>query len=230
MKNSTQLEGIVLSSWAFGEEDRLACLFTKERGKIKVIARKAQSSRQMVKQGVTPLSQISFTARRRRGDFFLLEESKTLRSYLGLRRGFERLQAAQYIVNTIDQTQLIEKAAPSLYDLLQRSLQQIHKGASPPAIALCFLFKTLQHEGLLDLSLCCAHCQRPSSPLFHAEGEWYCPHHTPYGALPFLAEEQTLLQTLLQARSFQTVCTHHTLAHQVFEKMKKQKANLFFHF
>ncbi len=140
--------GIITHAIAFKEYDRIISLFTPNNGLIKVVVKGA--FREKHSQGATtqPLGFIEAECVRRGGELYSCSNLEMIDSHTALRNDIKTLQAACEMLQIINATQLAEKNAPKLYQLLRIYLKQLPLAENAQAVALSFKLKTLRHEGL----------------------------------------------------------------------------------
>lgn len=118
---SYRVEAIVLRRTDFGEADRLVTLYTRERGKIRALAkgvRKPQSR----KTGHVELymrSQMQLAAGR---TFDIVTQAELVEAYQPLREDLVRLTYAAYVVELLDRFVQEEEPNRALYALLAEAL------------------------------------------------------------------------------------------------------------
>ncbi|MFC2130448.1 DNA repair protein RecO [Bacteroidota bacterium] len=136
-------EGIVLNSRKHGETSKIISLFTKDYGKISVIAKGARKSKNKFGSSLDPLSYCSIVVYMKSGrNLHLLSNSEL---YIPLRRiynSFNHLTAGLVIVEAISQTQDIKEVSNEIFRLATESLIKLNElNKNPLSVSTCFLIK-----------------------------------------------------------------------------------------
>jgi len=102
----TKTEAIVLKSMKFGDTSKIATLYTKDHGKIKVIAKGIRKPKSRLAGALQTLSHIQIVFyRKRTSEIYLLSQSETIKSYQSLYKDLNRYVfacAALELLNLID--------------------------------------------------------------------------------------------------------------------------------
>lgn len=146
-------EGILLRTAPYGDYHLMTTFFTKENGLITCSAPYSRSPKNRLAAILHPFNVIEFTCTAQNREIEKLKEAQLVYAYLELRSSIECLEAASLICNKLLRSQLPEKQAPLLYELLKKYLKMLPESHCPDAVAGSFLIKLLHHEGLLDLHL-----------------------------------------------------------------------------
>lgn len=146
-------EGILLRTAPYGDYHLMATFFTKENGLITCSAPYSRSPKNRLAAILHPFNEIEFTCTAQNREIEKLKDAQLLHANLELRSSIECLEAASLICNKLLRTQLPEKPAQLLYQLLKKYLKLLPESHCPAAVAASFLMKLLHHEGLLDMNL-----------------------------------------------------------------------------
>lgn len=197
-----RIEGLIIQSVKFQDFDQILEIFTTHSGILKLIVKGAFSKKQGKGAMTSPLVRAEFIYLPRKGEIHACREISLLNSHLKLRERLEVLEASIEMLKAIHETQLPNKPAPDLYQLLIRYLEKMPLVSDPYALAASFRLKLLRHEGFLGLSNQCTSCGIPLSTLHIVEGESFCRSHAPHHHLEFDKDEAPLLFHLALCRSF----------------------------
>ena len=118
-------EGIVLRAWPSREADLVLTIFTRELGKIAVVAKHARNSRRRFPGGFDPFDQGIFQLKTGRGLAYL-ESFQRMPTLRNIRRNLDKMTAASVLNEGFDV--LIHedaKVETSLFDLLDLGLKSI---------------------------------------------------------------------------------------------------------
>jgi DNA repair protein RecO (recombination protein O) len=160
-------EGIVLRTWALGDTSRIAVVYTRDHGTVKLVAKGARRSPSRFGFALEPLSRSRFTFYLRPDrDLLLLSQAETLSATGSSIRELRRLAHAQAALELIDRLVWGGEPHPELYDLLVAALEAARTApvAALPAVTIAF---ELQVAGLLGYRPRldgCVDCGAPLSP------------------------------------------------------------------
>lgn len=201
-KKICQIEGIVLKSFPFKENDRILTLFSPE-GILKFFVKGSKKTLLPLLPLVTPFTVAEYFYLPREGGLHRFQEGSLLQQNLAIRDRFATLEAAEEMAQALIRSQLTGKPAPHLYQLFRLCLEALSHAPLPALIASTFLVKTLKHEGALSLSSHCSLCQKPLiERVFRYGGERRCSSHAPPEALFTTIEEEACITQLAHLRSF----------------------------
>lgn len=121
------LEGIVLRRRSLGEADRLVTLFTRDRGKMTVVARGARRPRSRLGGRLEPPARIrALVAEGRTLD--VLAQVDVLDAYPALRGDLERVAATALVLELVDRALADRQPHPDVYRLLLEALALLVHG------------------------------------------------------------------------------------------------------
>lgn len=199
-KQSKRTEGMVLHLLPFGDYDQIATIFTRENGVIKLIIKGGMSHKRQKNAPLSALTRAEFVYTVGRGELHTSQEITPLERYHHHNRSFAHLETACAMVQALRQSQLLEKPAPMLYELLLLLLKGLENSDQPRTWLSAFLLKILRHEGVVDQFDTCSHCETPLKNVYVSQGEAFCELHIPLLALVFSDEEAHFLRLLLETR------------------------------
>jgi DNA repair protein RecO (recombination protein O) len=161
-----RVEGIVLKSFDYKENERIITVFTSQEGLITLIVKNIKNQNKMAL--TTPFCLAEFLFIKGKSDLFKLQDGSILNDHHFLRRTLVHLQAAAEMVKIILKSQLPGKPAPKLYDLLLAYLNQLPNFEDPAPLIGSFSLKLLTHEGLFSWE------SIDVSPFHVTDLEWEC--------------------------------------------------------
>jgi DNA repair protein RecO (recombination protein O) len=141
---SLRVEAVVLRHSDWGEADRLLVLYTREAGKLRAIAKGARRLRSRKAGHLEPFTRVTLMLARGR-DLWIVTQAQTVNAYLPLREDLLRTGYAVYVMELLDRFTYEEGENPSLYNLLNTTLERVN--AEPDA----FLAVRYYELRLLDL-------------------------------------------------------------------------------
>ncbi len=104
-----RVEAVVLNHRSLGEADKLLTLYTRERGKIRGVARGARRPRNRFLATSQPFSQAELLLYQGKGLYYV-SQSQLVTSFYTLREQLDRMAAAAYVSELLDV--LVEEACP----------------------------------------------------------------------------------------------------------------------
>ena len=98
---SHRVEAIVLRHTDWGEADRLLWLFTREMGKVKVVAKGVRKPRSRKAGHLEPFTRVELQLAQGR-DFLIVTQAETIDAYQPLRENLLLTGYAAYIIELLD--------------------------------------------------------------------------------------------------------------------------------
>lgn len=150
-------EGIVIRRTDYGENNKIVTLYTREFGKIGVMARGAHK----------PSSRLSAVTQLFYYGYFLfmpskglggLQQGEMIDSMRSIREDIFATAYASYVVELLDKSVDDRTANPYLFELLHQTLHYIDEGYDPEVLKFIFEMKMLQVNGLNPVLDQCAVC------------------------------------------------------------------------
>ncbi len=123
-EHTLRVEAVVLRHSDWGEADRLLTLFSRERGKLRCIAKGVRRLRSRKAGHLEPFTRAALMLARGR-DFWLVTQAETLDAYLPLREDLVRTGYAAYVIELVDRFTYDEGENRGLFALLVDTLQRI---------------------------------------------------------------------------------------------------------
>ena len=153
----TKCEGIVIRSTDYGETNKIVTLYTKEFGKIGVMARGAKKPNSRF-SAVTQLFHYGtylFQGSRGLGQ---LQQAETIESFRSIREDIFLTAYAAFIAELLDKGTEERKPSSSLYDLFYLSLHSLDEGYDPEVIMNIVELKMLHVFGFAPELDRCVNC------------------------------------------------------------------------
>jgi DNA repair protein RecO (recombination protein O) len=153
-------EALVLRAYRLGETSKVVVLLTRERGKVRAVARGARGGRPRYQSALEPLSEIRVTLHGRQGaELLRLGQAELLRS--AFRVGEQGLDAALFLSNCAE---LLDAFSPEgeaeerVYRLALAVLRAVEDGAEPGLVTRYLEAWLLRLHGLYPPLDRCAAC------------------------------------------------------------------------
>ncbi len=123
-ERSIRVEAVVIRHSNWGEADRLLVLFTRERGKVRAIAKGVRKMHSRKAGHLEPFTRVSLQLARGR-DLWIVTQAETVEPYLQIREDLVRTAYASYVVELVERFTYEEGSSIPLYQLLQETLKRI---------------------------------------------------------------------------------------------------------
>ena len=123
-------QGVVIKRSNFGEADRIVTLFTKNHGKVTVIARGVRKPSSKRAGSIELFNLIKASFIKGRGELDTLGEVQSLETYPSWRKYLGRVNLAYQLVEIIDKLTPDPQPHPEIFEILHHFLSQIsHMGS-----------------------------------------------------------------------------------------------------
>jgi DNA repair protein RecO (recombination protein O) len=173
-----RVDGVVLRRFNYAEADRIMVIYTRERGKVRAIAKglRRPTSRlaghlELFSRGEILLSQGR--------ELDVVSQVQIIEPFAGLRTDIERTAHAFVIAELIDAGTPDAHAQPDLYGTLLASLSAIEEHPRPDLAALQAQIHLLARLGFRPELQRCLHCRAELMPvqnfIYPARGGVMCP-------------------------------------------------------
>jgi DNA repair protein RecO (recombination protein O) len=159
-------DGIVLKTHALGETSRIAVVYTREHGLVKLVAKGARKTPARFGFALEPLTRGRYTYYLKTDrDLHLLSQADTLVPTGGRIADLARLAHAEAALELIDRLVWGEEPHAELFDLLAATLEAVTAAptASLPALTIAFQLQVATLLGYRPRLDVCAECGGPFS-------------------------------------------------------------------
>ena len=158
-------EAITIRLTDFSETSQIAWLYTREFGRLSVLAKGAKRQRSNFEGRLDLLchSEVVF-ARKSRTTLHILTECKLLDRFQGLRAGVDRLYAALYAAELVREMTPDEEGQPEVFELLLGTLRALSGGDDISLALLLFELRLLALTGYTPMLSRCVACQSDKLP------------------------------------------------------------------
>ncbi|NLJ33348.1 MAG: DNA repair protein RecO [Firmicutes bacterium] len=174
-----RVEAVVLNHRYFGEADKIVTLYSREKGKLKAVARGSRRPRNRLLAGTQPYSHTEFLLFSGKG-LDQISQCELKESFYTLREGLEEMTAAAYVAELYDV--LIEEGEGN-EELFYLLLCVLHLLIGAKDIDLVLRFFELRFLSLLGYRpqlIRCAHCdghlEKEQLKISSRLGGLLCPH------------------------------------------------------
>ncbi|MFD2704149.1 DNA repair protein RecO [Salibacterium lacus] len=150
-------EGIVLRTFAYGETNSILKLFTREAGKISVMARGAKKPKSRLAAVAQPFVYAYFLYYRSTG-MKTLNQGDTIDSFRTVRYDIVRTAYASYIAELLDKLTEEQEKNPFLFELVLQLLQRMNEEDDAEVLVRIFEMKMTAQAGIKPVLEKCTHC------------------------------------------------------------------------
>ena len=123
-ERSQRVEALILRHQRWGEADRILTIFSKEHGKMKVIAKGVRKTTSR-KAGHIELFMHSTLQLAKGREFWILTQVETINAFLALREDLQKMSIASYVIELLDKFTYDDGANPRLYRLVIETLERL---------------------------------------------------------------------------------------------------------
>lgn len=166
MEETYNLTAIILSRWAFSEDDGRAAVYSRERGKLELVARGLKKIKSKLAGHLEPITLANIMAvRGRRYDYVGAAVSDNC--YFNIKNDLDKLSAAGEAVRIFNKIIKTGEADAEIFELLKNFfavLENDVKGAYE-LLAWLFIYKLLVKLGHQPELYHCVSCQAKITPV-----------------------------------------------------------------
>jgi DNA repair protein RecO (recombination protein O) len=153
-------DALVLRSYKLGETSKVVVFLTRERGKVRAVAKGARGARPRYQSALEPLSEVRVSLYGRQGaELFRLGGCELIRSaYLAGSRGLETTLSFSYFAELLDAFSPEGEAEDAVYRLATAVIRAVEDGQAPGVMARYLEAWMLKLHGLYPPLDRCARC------------------------------------------------------------------------
>ncbi len=153
-------DAVVLRTYKSGESDRVVVLWTREHGKIRVLAKGVRKTTSKLGGTLEPLSYVHVDLVKTRGEFYIVRHVRHIERLTTLRSSYERINAGYAVVEAVDAIPAEDLADEGIFELLTRVLATLDEPSyAPLLVPASFYFKLMAHDGSEPVVDCCVNCE-----------------------------------------------------------------------
>jgi len=159
-QRSFRVEAVVLRHADWGEADRLLTLYTRERGKVRAIAKGARKIRSRKAGHLEPFTRVTLQLARGR-DLLIVTQADTVDAYLPIHENLVKTSHAAYVVELLDRfTYEDDTENYNIFRLITEVLSRLEKEADPWLAIRYYELRLLDLLGYRPHLFECANCGR----------------------------------------------------------------------
>ncbi|WLR49879.1 DNA repair protein RecO [Bacillus tianshenii] len=155
----TKTEGIVIRTSDYGETNKVVTLFTRDLGKIAVMARGAKKPKSRLASLTQLFTYGSFLVQKGSG-MGSMQQGELIQSFRSLREDIFKTAYAAYIVELTDKLTEDKQPNPFLFELLYQTLIYMHEGIDLDILMYIYEVKMFEVAGIPPYLNGCANCGR----------------------------------------------------------------------
>lgn len=135
-------EGIVLARRSYSEADRILVVYSRNYGKISLMAKGVRKPKSRKRGSLEVFSQIKFSAARGK-NLDIIEEAEMIDSFQSIRRNLKKVAVAYYLMEVIGRVTREDEKNEKLFVLILKNLQDLKTTKSLRQLREEFIFQTL---------------------------------------------------------------------------------------
>ncbi len=174
-----RVEAVIIRHQEWGEADRLIVLFSRERGKLRAIAKGSRKSRSRKAGHLEPFNRVQLLLAQGR-DLPLITQAETIGTSISFQDDLLLMGYAAYVLELLDRFTIEEEPNPSLYQLLVETFERLRQNQDPLFELRYFEVKLLDEVGFRPELFHCVVCNegiQPQDQFFSCElGGVVCPN------------------------------------------------------
>jgi len=164
-QRSFRIEAVVLRHADWGEADRLLTLYSRERGKVRAIAKGARKMRSRKAGHLEPFTRVTLQLAKGR-DLLIVTQADTLDAYLPMREDLIKTSHASYVVELLDRfTYEEELESFDIFRLLTGTLSLVASETDPWLAIRYYEVRLLNFLGYRPHLFECANCGEEIQPV-----------------------------------------------------------------
>jgi DNA repair protein RecO (recombination protein O) len=167
---SQRAEAIILRHADWGEADRLLWIFSRELGKLRVVAKGVRKARSRKAGHLEPFTQANLQLAWGR-EMYIITQAEANQAHIALREDLVRMGYAAYVVELLDRFTYEEGEHQALYRLLADTLDRLNDEANPVFAVRYYEVRLLEQVGFRPQLFQCIRCEAR----VQAEDQYFSP-------------------------------------------------------
>ena len=139
-------EAIVLARRKYSEADRILIVFSKDFGKLALIAKGVRKLKSKKRGHIEVFNHIKFSAAKTRG-LDIITEAEVINTFSRIRKNLKKVALAYYFMEVVGKTTQEEEKHKEVFDLILKYLQRTEKERGLKKIRLEFVQELLTTLG-----------------------------------------------------------------------------------
>jgi DNA repair protein RecO (recombination protein O) len=155
---SFRVEAVVLRHADWGEADRMLTLYTRERGKVRAVAKGARRIKSRKAGHLEPFTRVTLQLAKGR-DLFIITQADTLEAYMPIHESLEKTGQAAYLSELLDRFSFEDESENfAVFHLLTDTLGRIEREDDHWLAVRYFEVHLLDYLGFRPHLFECANC------------------------------------------------------------------------
>jgi DNA repair protein RecO (recombination protein O) len=143
---SFRADAIVLKHIDYGEADRMLTLYTRERGKVRALAKGVRKTRSRKGGHLEPFTRASLQLATGR-HWYVVSQAEAIETYNQLRESLESIGLASYVVELVDKFTYEEEQNEPLFRLLGQTLSRLNTDDPSDLVIRYYEIRLLDYLG-----------------------------------------------------------------------------------
>lgn len=157
-ERSRRVDAIIIRHQRWGEADRILTVFTRELGKIRIVAKGARKTTSRKAGHLLPFMRSALQVSQGR-DLWILTQAETINAYLPLRDDLLRVGNAAYVLELLDKFTLEDGPNPPLHRLVFETLDRLSDDLPAFVVLRFYELRLLDLMGFRPQLFQCTVCQ-----------------------------------------------------------------------
>ena len=162
-----RVEAVVLRRWDLGEADRILNLYTRQRGKLRAVAKGVRRPTSRLAGHLELFAHSNVLIARGR-DLEIVSQAELIEPFRDLRRDERRIGLAGYVADLLDALTSEDDPQPLVFELLTETLRGIASQPDPFFVVRRYELRLLGALGYQPELYRCVVCGRPLEPVTNA--------------------------------------------------------------
>lgn len=142
------LEAIVIGSSMYGDSDKIITFYTKERGKVRGIAKGVKKLTSRKRSALEPFTHVRVQITN--SDLGIVTEASLINSFSNIRKDINSVSVAYFLCESIQKSQPDEATNYEVFSLFLNSLKDLEDGSSKRSVREDFTKNLLLNLGFLE--------------------------------------------------------------------------------
>ncbi|MGL4254515.1 MAG: DNA repair protein RecO [Fusobacteriaceae bacterium] len=147
-------EGIIIDRYNTNEADLMVTIFSESFGKIKTLLKGVRKSKKREQAALDVLVKSKFILIKKE-EYYTVSKFELLDNFEAIKKNLSKIYITMYVLEILNRSMLEGERDRKIYRLTIKTLEYLEKENVFWREALCisyFLFKVVEHMGLLDLN------------------------------------------------------------------------------
>ncbi len=150
-------EGVVLKHMALGEADRIVTLFSRDEGKLRVVARGVRKTTSKLRGHLEPLTHIYVSVSKGKSLDSVIE-AQIIQPYRGIREDLQPIAEGVYVAELVDNFSVESASDPPIFDMLLSVLTKLQERRNSMQAIRHFETQILARSGFGPELFRCVEC------------------------------------------------------------------------